>query len=51
MSPNPHESSDEGTMDLTEHKQMWALFQSLIRWVIGGTGLLLVFLAIFRTHN
>jgi hypothetical protein len=40
-----------GAMDIKEHVRTWNLFLSLIKWSMGGIGLIMIGLAIFRTHN
>jgi hypothetical protein len=40
-----------GSMDLTDHMRTWTGFASHIKWSLGGIFLIMVFLAIFRTHN
>ena len=42
--------SDTGTMDLKDHMKTWTGFVSLVKWIIIGNVLLMIFLAIFRTH-
>ncbi|MGC8536187.1 MAG: aa3-type cytochrome c oxidase subunit IV [Rhizomicrobium sp.] len=43
--------SEHGHMDMSEHVKTWKRFTRLIRWGIAANVLLLVFLAIFRTHG
>jgi hypothetical protein len=51
MAGDIEHKSDTGTMDMTEHLRTWHGFLILIKWMIIGSGALLVFLAIFRTHG
>lgn len=44
-------ASDKGTMDISEHVKTWKGFLTLIKWMIIGNVILLIFLAIFRTHG
>jgi len=46
------DSPDEhGEMDITEHVKSWEAFTSFARWSILGIIVLMIFLAIFRTHG
>jgi hypothetical protein len=38
-------------MDISEHMRTWNGFLSLVKWIIIGTIVLMIFLAIFRTHG
>jgi hypothetical protein len=38
-------------MDISEHMKTWNGFLRLVKWVIGLNVVLLVFLALFRTHG
>jgi hypothetical protein len=42
---------DSGTTDMTEHLKTWHGFLSFMKWQVVGAIVLLVFLAIFRTHG
>ncbi len=37
--------------DLKEHLRTWHGFLTFFKWLVIGNVLLLIFLAIFRTHN
>lgn len=50
MSADSTHGSDNGSMDITEHQKTWAGFMTLVKWIAFGCVLLLIFLAIFRTH-
>ena len=50
MSADSAHGSDTGSMDLTDHMKTWTGFMTLVKWIIIGSVLLLIFLAIFRTH-
>lgn len=39
-----------GTMDIRDHLKTWHNFKKFVKWGIIGNILILVFLAIFRTH-
>jgi len=41
---------ETGTMDIKEHQKTWAGFLTLVKWIVLGCILVMVFLAIFRTH-
>ena len=43
--------SEHGHVDMSEHLKTWKGFSRLIRWGIAAIVVLLVFLAIFRTHG
>jgi|HubBroStandDraft_2_1064218.scaffolds.fasta_scaffold327793_2 Bacterial aa3 type cytochrome c oxidase subunit IV len=51
MSAETGQHSDKGTMDISEHMRTWNGFLSLVKWIIIGTIVLMIFLAIFRTHG
>lgn len=38
-------------MDISDHVKTWNGFLTLVKWVIAGNVLLLIFLAVFRTHS
>ncbi|MGC9952959.1 MAG: aa3-type cytochrome c oxidase subunit IV [Rhizomicrobium sp.] len=40
-----------GTTDISEHLRTWKHFTWLIKWSLIGIGLIMVLLAIFRTHG
>ena len=42
---------DSGTTDMTEHLKTWHGFLSFMKWQAIGAIVLLVLLAIFRTHG
>ena len=48
-----HEDSHytPGSMDISQHKRGYAGFITAVKWTASLIILLLVFLAIFRTHN
>lgn len=39
------------TMDISEHLRTWRLFTAITKWSLIAIGLLMAFLAIFRTHG
>jgi len=51
MSADNDHGSDQGTMDISDHVKTWNGFLTLVKWVVIGNLALMVFLAIFRTHN
>ena len=40
-----------GKMDIGEHLRTWKLFTRLIKWSLIGIGLVMAWLAVFRTHG
>jgi hypothetical protein len=46
-----HGNQQTGSMDISEHVKAWAGFTSFVKWSIAGIGLIMIFLAIFRTHG
>ena len=40
-----------GSMDISQHVKAWAGFTSFVKWSMIGIGLVMVFLALFRTHG
>lgn len=51
MSADTSHGSDQGTMDISEHVQTWHGFTRVIKWGIISNVIILVLLAIFRTHG
>jgi hypothetical protein len=45
------EHYEPGHMDISQHKKTWAGFVLFIEWAMGGIGLLMLFMLVFRTHN
>jgi len=39
-----------GTMDISQHVKGWVGFTRFVKWSIVGIGLIMIFLAVFRTH-
>lgn len=50
MSADSTHGSDAGSMDIREHVKTWNGFMTLVKWGVIGNILILIFLAIFRTH-
>jgi hypothetical protein len=46
-----HGDYQRGSMNIKEHVQSWAGFTSFVKWSIIGILIVMVFLAIFRTHG
>ena len=48
-----HGDSDyqPGSMDISAHVKGWHGFTSFVKWSMIGIGLIMVFLAVFRTHG
>jgi len=42
---------EKGTMDISQKLKGWKGFTSFVKWSLTGIGLIMVFLAIFRTHG
>ena len=42
---------NRGSMDISQHAKAWVGFTSFVKWSIVGIGLIMIFLAIFRTHG
>lgn len=51
MSADTSHGSDTGTMDIKDHVKTWKGFVTFVKWMIIGNVVLLIFLAIFRTHG
>ncbi|MEI9997020.1 MAG: aa3-type cytochrome c oxidase subunit IV [Rhizomicrobium sp.] len=45
-----HGDYQPGTMDISQHVKAWAGFTKFVKWSAIFVGLIMVFLAIFRTH-
>ena len=50
MSAQSAHGPETGTMDITEHQKTWSGFLTLVKWIAFGCILVMIFLAIFRTH-
>jgi len=46
-----HGDNQSGSMDISQHIKAWAGFTSFVKWSMIGIGLVMIFLAIFRTHG
>jgi hypothetical protein len=42
---------EAGTMDISEHLRTWNGFLTLTKWIAIGSGAVLIYLAVFRTHG
>jgi hypothetical protein len=51
MTGNTEHGSDHGSMDISEHVRTWNGFLTLMKWLVIGSAVVLIFLAIFRTHG
>ncbi len=40
-----------GSMDISQHKRGYEAFLVGVRWTLGFVFLIVLFLAVFRTHN
>jgi hypothetical protein len=46
------DSHDEhGSMDISEHVKTWAGFTTFVKWSATGIAVVMVLLALFRTHG
>lgn len=45
------EHSESVSGDLAEHLRTWKGFTSFIKWSMAGIALLMILLAVFRTHG
>ena len=50
MTSSDHSDHTPGSMDIREHVKTWDGFKTFVKWGIIGNILILVFLAVFRTH-
>jgi len=41
----------QGSMDITSQVKTWAGFTAFVKWSVIGIVLIMVFLALFRTHG
>jgi hypothetical protein len=46
-----HGDYTPGSMDISAHVKAWAGFTSFVKWSMISIGLIMVFLALFRTHG
>jgi hypothetical protein len=44
-------SSSGGQMDISDHIKGWHGFLSFVKWLLGFIGIVMIGLAIFRTHG
>ena len=51
MSTEAQMEGEGGTMDISEHVKTWNWFVRAVKWAIIANVLILVFLAMFRTHG
>ena len=51
MAANGDSQDERGRMDISEHVKSWEGFTSFARWSILGMVILMILLAIFRTHS
>jgi len=42
---------EKGTMDISAHQKGWKGFTTFVKLSMTGIGLIMLFLAIFRTHG
>ncbi len=48
----PHESDYQyGSMDISQHKRAYLGFLAFCKYSMIGVGLIVIFLAVFRTHT
>jgi hypothetical protein len=46
-----HGDIQSGSMDISQHVRTWAGFTSFVKWSMIGIGIVMIFLALFRTHG
>jgi hypothetical protein len=51
MAGNTEHSTDTGSTDMAEHIRTWKGFIRFMTWQVVGAVVLLILLAIFRTHG
>ena len=51
MAEHGDSHGDHGSMDISEHVKAWAGFTTFVKWSVAGTLLVMILLAIFRTHG
>ncbi|MGH6878065.1 MAG: aa3-type cytochrome c oxidase subunit IV [Rhizomicrobium sp.] len=51
MESQTDHAPDEGHTDMAEHIKTWRGFLSFMKWQAFGAAAVLIFLAIFRTHD
>jgi hypothetical protein len=52
MAAHGESTSDDksGTMDISAHQKAWIGFTTFVKWSMGFIILVMLFLALFRTH-
>ncbi len=51
MQSQQHHAEESGHTDMSEHIRTWHGFLSFMKWQVIAAVILLIFLAIFRTHG
>jgi hypothetical protein len=51
MAAHGDSDSERGTMDISQHVKAWHGFTVFVKYSIVFIGLVMIFLAIFRTHH
>jgi len=51
MAAHGDTDSEHGTSDISEHVKAWVGFTIFVRWSLAGIALVMILLAIFRTHG
>ena len=51
MAADGDSHDDRGSMDITQHLKAWAGFTGFVQWSILGICVVMILLAIFRTHG
>lgn len=51
MAAHGDSNSEHGSMDISQHVKAWHGFTVFVKWSILSIGLVMILLAIFRTHH
>lgn len=51
MAAHGDSHGERGSMDISQHVKAWAGFTVFVKWSIIGIALVMILLAIFRTHG
>ena len=51
MSDDKHSHHTPGAMDISQHQRAYQGFLTFAKWSMAGILLIMVFLAVFRTHG
>ena len=51
MAAHSDSHDEHGAMDISEHAKTWAGFTAFVKWSATGIAVVMILLALFRTHG